>query len=49
LRLAINNATHVIIPLAAGSIGSVFGVGPVFWINAMMLAGGGVLVRRGSA
>ena len=49
LRLALNNATHVLIPLMAGSIGSVFGIGPVFWINAMMLAGGGTLVRRASA
>jgi MFS family permease len=49
LRLAINNMTQVLIPLVAGSIGSVFGLGPVFWVNAMMLAGGGVLVRRGRA
>ena len=49
LRLALNNATHVVIPLVAGSIGSVFGIGPVFWANAMMLAGGGVAVRRASA
>jgi MFS family permease len=49
LRLAINNATHVVIPLLAGSIGSVFGLGPVFWVNATLLAGGGALVRRSSA
>lgn len=49
LRLACNNATHIVIPLLAGAIGTVLGVGPVFWMNAMMLAGGGVLVRRASA
>jgi MFS family permease len=49
LRLALNNATHILIPLVSGTIGSVFGVGPVFWMNAMMLAGGGALVRRTSA
>jgi hypothetical protein len=38
-----NNATHMLIPLVSGSIG------PVFWRNAMMLAGGGALVRRASA
>ncbi len=49
LRLALNNTMHVIIPLAAGSLGSVLGVGPVFWANAMMMAGGGVAVRRAGA
>ena len=49
LRLALNNTMHVIIPLAAGSLGSVLGVGPVFWANAMIMAGGGVAVRRAGA
>lgn len=49
LRLAINNGIHVVIPLAAGSIGAVFGVAPVFWMNAALLAGGGSLVRRSGA
>ena len=49
LRLAINNAMHVIIPVAAGSVGSLFGVAPVFWANAILMAGGGTLVRRSGA
>ena len=49
LRLTINNFTHIAVPLVFGSIGSVFGVAPVFWINALMLAGGGVLNRSGRA
>jgi MFS family permease len=49
LRLALNNTMHVIIPLAAGALGSVLGVGPVFWANALMMAGGGVAIRRAGA
>ncbi|NBR27664.1 MAG: MFS transporter [Betaproteobacteria bacterium] len=49
LRLAINNAMHVVIPVAAGSIGSMFGVAPVFWANAVLMTGGGTLVRRSGA
>jgi MFS family permease len=49
LRLAVNNAMHVAIPVAAGSIGTVFGVAPVFWANAVLMAGGGALVKRSSA
>ncbi len=49
LRLTINNFTHIAVPVVFGSIGSVFGVAPVFWVNALMLAGGGVLNRGGRA
>jgi MFS family permease len=49
LRLAINNAMHVVIPVAAGSVGSIFGVAPVFWANAVLMASGGALVRRSGA
>jgi len=46
LRLTVNHFTHVVTPLAFGAIGTVFGLGPVFWTNALFLAGGGVLIRR---
>jgi MFS family permease len=49
LRLAVNNCTHIVVPLVFGSIGSAFGVAPVFWANAVMLAGGGMLNRSGRA
>jgi MFS family permease len=45
LRLTINNFTHIAVPLAFGSLGSLFGLAPVFWINALMLAGGGAVNR----
>ena len=45
LRLTINNFTHIAVPVVFGSIGSAFGVAPVFWVNALMLAGGGALNR----
>jgi MFS family permease len=47
LRLTINNLTHVAVPLLFGTIGSALGVVPVFLANSLMLAGGGVLSRRG--
>lgn len=46
LRLTINNFTHLAVPLLFGTIGSLFGVAPVFLANAAMLAGGGALTRR---
>lgn len=49
LRLSINNFTHVAVPLIFGSFGSVLGLAPVFWINALLLAGGGAVNRSGRA
>lgn len=37
LRLTINNITHIGVPLAAGSVGALLGVAPVFWASAMIL------------
>ena len=45
LRLTINNFTHIAVPLVFGSFGSMLGLAPVFWINALMLAGGGAANR----
>ena len=49
LRLTINNFTHIAVPLVFGSFGSMFGLAPVFWINALMLAAGGAANRSGRA
>jgi hypothetical protein len=49
LRLTVNNFTHIAVPLVFGSLGSMFGLAPVFWINALMLAGGGAVNRSGRA
>jgi hypothetical protein len=43
LRLTINNFTHVVVPLVFGSLGSLFGLAPVFWINSLLLVGGGAV------
>ncbi len=48
LRLTINNMTHISVPLAAGVIGSVLGVTPVFWASAALLVTSGMLVRNGN-
>lgn len=46
LRMAINNLTHIVVPLFFGAVGSAFGVTPVFLANAAMLGAGGALSRR---
>ncbi|RPJ46060.1 MAG: MFS transporter [Betaproteobacteria bacterium] len=38
LRLTINNVTHIAVPLAAGSVGALLGIAPVFWASAGILA-----------
>jgi predicted MFS family arabinose efflux permease len=44
-RVTINQITHIAVPVLFGTIGSIFGVAPVFIANALILAGGGVLNR----
>jgi MFS family permease len=45
LRLTVNHLTRVICPVVFGTIGSVFGLFAVFWGNAALLGGGGVLTH----
>lgn len=50
LRLTINNITHIAVPLAAGSVGALLGIAPVFWASAAILMTSGWLThidRRG--
>jgi len=47
MRITINQFTHIAVPIVFGSLGSVFGIAPVFLANALILAGAGVLSRRG--
>ncbi|MBI4195281.1 MAG: MFS transporter [Betaproteobacteria bacterium] len=47
LRMTINNFMHIAVPLLFGSLGSLMGVAPVFVANALILASGGALVRKG--
>lgn len=46
LRHTINNFMHIAIPLFFGSLGTVFGVAPVFLANAAIMAAGGVISRN---
>lgn len=46
LRMTINNLTHIVVPLFFGTLGTAFGVTPVFLANAAMLGAGGLLSRR---
>jgi MFS family permease len=43
IRQMANNLTHMVIPLVFGALGSVFGMGPVFWANSFILLGGAYL------
>ena len=47
LRLTANKITQLAIPLLFGTLGSAFGVFPVFWANAAFLAASGAFALRG--
>jgi len=47
MRQTINHFTRVAGPLAFGTIGTVLGAFGVFWINAVILAGGAMLSKKG--
>ena len=49
LRMTVNHFTRAVGPVVFGSIGSAFGLPPIFWVNALMLASGGILSRPSSA
>jgi MFS family permease len=46
LRKTVINATHLVIPLIFGSIGSAFGFAAVFISNSVMLTIAGSLIRK---
>jgi MFS family permease len=43
MRLTANHLTRVVGPVIFGWLGSAFGLPSIFWLNALMLASGGVL------
>lgn len=45
LRQTVNKATEVVVPVIFGSVSAAVGMVPVFWIDALMLAYGGHLMR----
>ncbi|MHB9096362.1 MAG: hypothetical protein ACYC5X_00895 [Syntrophales bacterium] len=36
---------QVLVPVIVGTLGSAFGVGPAFWMDALMLASGAFIMR----
>lgn len=48
MRFTANHVARVVGPLVFGSIGSAFGLFPVFWGSAVMMAFGGLISRRGT-
>jgi len=49
VRVTINQFTHIVVPILFGTLGSVFGIAPVFVINSMMMSAGGYLNRATGA
>jgi MFS family permease len=47
LRVTVNHTTRVIVPILFGSLGSAFGLFPVFWSNALLLFSGGAITKPG--
>ena len=45
MRVTINQFTHIVVPIVFGTLGTAFGVAPVFLANALILTVGGVLNR----
>ncbi len=46
LRIALNNGIHVVVPTLFGAIGALIGLGPVFWLNSLFMAGGALVGKR---
>lgn len=45
MRITVNKFIQITVPILFGSIGSLFGLLPVFWANGVLLMGGGYLGR----
>jgi len=45
MRITVNKFIQISVPVVFGSVGSLFGMLPVFWANAALLMGGGYLSR----
>lgn len=46
LQKTVRNATHLVVPVVFGSVGSMFGVATVFISNSVILAASGLLLRK---
>ena len=45
LKIMINHFTRVVTPVIFGSIATAAGLGVIFWLNSLMLGGGGMMSR----
>ena len=45
LRQSVQKFTEVLVPLIFGTVGSAFGIGPAFWMDAVLLGGGALLMK----
>jgi len=45
LRQSFNKLTEVLVPLVFGTLGSAFGLGPAFWMDALLLGGGALIMK----
>ena len=46
LRTTLLNFSQTVIPLLSGALGAAFGMAPVFWTMAVVLAAGAAYARR---
>lgn len=49
VRQTVNKVTEMVMPLIFGTVGTALGMGPVFWIDALMLAAGAWLMGKDAA
>ncbi len=45
MRQTVNKFTEIIVPLLFGTLGAAFGLGPAFWLDALLLASGAWIMR----
>jgi predicted MFS family arabinose efflux permease len=45
LRQSVNKFTEVLVPLIFGTLGSAFGLGPAFWMDAVLLGVGALIMK----
>lgn len=45
LRQSVNKLTEALVPLVFGTLSTAFGLGPVFWMDAVLLAGGAFIMK----
>jgi hypothetical protein len=49
VRQTVTKVTELVMPLVFGSLGTAIGMGPVFWLDAVLLTAGAWLIGRDAA